>query len=99
MTVATSELESLVRREHPNPHSVLGAHPENGGVVVRTLRPAACAVTAVTDRQPGVALQQIHPGGALAGRLANAEPPLPYQLEVDYREPGTFTIAAPHAFL
>ncbi len=28
MTVATSELDALVRREHPNPHSVLGAHPE-----------------------------------------------------------------------
>ena len=25
--VATSELDALVRREHSNPHAVLGAHP------------------------------------------------------------------------
>src|SRR5437763_8588940 len=99
MTVATSELESLVRREHPNPHSVLGAHPENGGVVVRTLRPAACAVTAVTDGQPGVQLQQIHPGGLFEGRLENAELPLHYRLEVDYGEAGKFTIEDPYAFV
>ena len=24
---APSELDALVRREHPNPHAVLGAHP------------------------------------------------------------------------
>ena len=46
MTVATAELDALVRREHSNPHSVLGAHPQNGGVVVRALRPAASSVTA-----------------------------------------------------
>src|SRR5947208_3094162 len=99
MTVATSELESLVRREHSNPHSVLGARPENGGVGVRTLRPAACAVTAVTDGRPAVELQQIHPGGVFEGRLENAELPLHYRLEVDYGEAGKFTIEDPYAFV
>ena len=49
MTVATAELESLVRREHSNPHAVLGAHPQNGGVVVRALRPAAVGVNVLLD--------------------------------------------------
>jgi 1,4-alpha-glucan branching enzyme len=40
-TVAPTELDSLVRREHPNPHGVLGAHPTQGGVVIRALRPRA----------------------------------------------------------
>ena len=40
-TVAKNELEALVRREHPQPHAVLGAHPADGGVVVRALRPSA----------------------------------------------------------
>ena len=26
-TIAGSELDTLVRREHPNPHELLGAHP------------------------------------------------------------------------
>src|SRR6185312_5226493 len=100
MTVATSELDSLVRREHSNPHSVLGAHPQDGGVVVRVLRPAACAVTAIANGgAPGIELQQIHPGGVFEGKLEGADFPVHYQLEVDYGEAGKFTIEDPYAFL
>ncbi|MBV9944741.1 MAG: 1,4-alpha-glucan branching protein GlgB [Solirubrobacterales bacterium] len=99
MSVATSELEALVRREHPNPHAVLGAHPGHGGVVVRTLRPAACAVSVLPDGQPAVDLQQIHPGGVFEGVIEDAELPLHYQLEVDYGDGGKFTIEDPYAFL
>jgi 1,4-alpha-glucan branching enzyme len=98
MTVATSELDALVRREHSNPHSVLGAHPQDGGVVVRVLRPAANAVTAITNGTPGVALHQIHPGGVFEGKLEDAEFPVHYQLEVDYGDAGKFTIEDPYAF-
>ena len=99
MTVATSELEALVRREHSNPHSVLGAHPQNGGVVVRALRPAASSVVLRTDGKPAVQLQPIHPGGVFEGEVPDAELPLRYQLEVDYGNAGKFTIDDPYAFL
>ncbi len=99
MSVATSELDALVRREHSNPHAVLGAHPDGDGVVVRTLRPAARAVTAIPDGHPPVELQQIHAGGVFEGTIAGAEPPLHYQLDVDYGDAGRFTIEDPYAFL
>ncbi len=99
MSIATSELDALVRREHSNPHSVLGAHPQEGGVVVRVLRPAANAVTAITNGSPGVELEQIHPGGVFEGTLQNADFPVHYQLEVDYGDAGKFTIEDPYAFL
>jgi 1,4-alpha-glucan branching enzyme len=99
MTVATGELEALVRREHSNPHSVLGAHPQNGGVVVRALRPAANSVTVRTDGQPDVALKLIHPGGVFEGEIKDAKLPLRYQLEVDYGDAGKYTIDDPYAFL
>ncbi len=99
MTVATSELESLVRREHSNPHSVLGAHPQNGGVAVRVLRPAASSVTAVADGHPAVELKQIHPGGVFEGVIEDAELPLHYRLEIDYGDAGKFTIDDPYAFV
>jgi 1,4-alpha-glucan branching enzyme len=98
MTVATAELDSLVRREHPNPHSVLGAHPEGDGVVIRALRPAADAITARLDGGETVPLERIHAGGVFAGTLAGASPPLHYRLEVDYGSAGTFTIEDPYAF-
>src|ERR687888_654302 len=98
MNVATRELEALVRREHANPHSVLGLHEDNGGVVVRALRPAASAITAHLDGID-VELEEIHPGGVFEGFLGGAQPPLHYQLEVDYGDSGTFTIEDPYAFL
>jgi 1,4-alpha-glucan branching enzyme len=98
MTVATEELEALVHRQHHNPHGILGAHPQNGGTVIRALRPAACEVKAHVDGGTTVELEQIHPGGVFEGTVDGAEPPLHYQLEVDYGSAGTFTIEDPYAF-
>jgi 1,4-alpha-glucan branching enzyme len=75
-TVATSELDALVRRVHSNPHGILGAHLENGGVALRALRPAACAITAQLDDGQTVELEQIHPGGVFEGLVEGAELPL-----------------------
>jgi 1,4-alpha-glucan branching enzyme len=108
-TVAPTELESLVRREHANPHAVLGAHPDADAVVIRALRPGACAITAHLDGDPGqelpgeetasVELEQIHPGGVFEGHVEGAELPLRYRLEIDYGEAGTFTLHDPYSFL
>jgi len=99
MSVATNELDALVRREHPNPHGVLGAHPDGDGVVIRVLRPAACRITALLDDGTAVELEQIHAGGVFEGSIEGAELPLHYRLEVDYAGAGTFTIEDPYAFL
>ncbi len=99
MSVATQELDSLVRRKHPNPHSVLGAHPSNGGVTVRALRPAARAITAVLEDGATVELEPIHAGGVFEGVVEGATLPLRYRLEVDYGTAGRFTIEDPYAFL
>ena len=42
-----SDADQLIARQHANPHAYLGAHPENGSVVVRTFRPAAAKVDVV----------------------------------------------------
>ncbi len=106
-TIAPTELESLVHREHPNPHGVLGAHPpahaDAGGVVIRAFRPGASAITAHIGSGAGasqtVELAQIHPGGVFEGVVDEAELPLPYQLEIDYGDAGTYTIHDPYSFL
>jgi 1,4-alpha-glucan branching enzyme len=98
VSVATRELDSLVRREHANPHSILGAHRENGGVVIRALRPTARAITAVLEDGATVELEQIHAGGVFEGVLEGASVPLRYRLEVDYDTAGTLMIDDPYAF-
>ncbi len=96
-TAAGKELEALVRREHSNPHSVLGAHPANGGVVVRALRPAAVEVVARANGE-SVTLEQIHPGGVFEGVIPGASLPLRYALEVDYGPGGRFELEDPYSF-
>ena len=98
MTVATSELDALVRREHSNPHSVLGPHPEGDGVVIRVLRPSAAEITAELDDGTTLELEQIHPGGVFEGVVEGAGMPLHYRLEVSYGSAGTFTLEDPYAF-
>jgi 1,4-alpha-glucan branching enzyme len=100
MSIATAaDLDRIVRREHATPHSILGAHQHDGGVVVRAFRPAAAAITALPENGEPVALEQVHPGGVFEGVIDGAELPLRYELEVDYGGAGTFTIHDPYSFL
>ena len=60
------EVERLVRGEHHEPHRLLGAHTEDGKVVVRAFRPDATAVAVLTgpeDKPERVKLDQVHPAG------------------------------------
>jgi 1,4-alpha-glucan branching enzyme len=98
MTVAAAELDALARREHAQPHSVLGAHPNGDGVVVRVLRPAATKVSVKPSKGKTVELEQIHPGGIFEGTIGNATLPLRYKVKVDYGESGQFTLEDPYAF-
>ncbi len=98
MSVAKSELDAIVRREHPEPHAILGAHPSDAGVVIRALRPSAQAVTVKPSRGKSVPLTEIHPGGIFEGEIAGAEMPLQYKLKVDYGDGGKFTVNDPYAF-
>jgi 1,4-alpha-glucan branching enzyme len=98
MTVATQELDAIVRREHGNPHSVLGAHPDAGGISIRAYRPGAAAVTAKLADDTDVELAQVHPGGIFAGSVSGRELPLRYRIEVDYGEHGSYTVDDPYSF-
>jgi 1,4-alpha-glucan branching enzyme len=91
------DLDRIVKREHGDPHSVLGAHKYNGGVVVRALRPSAQSVTVHAGGQD-VELEQVHPGGVFEGVVLEADVPLDYELEVDYPDGNVFTMRDPYSF-
>ena len=96
--MTTEDLDRLARREHPDPHHVLGAHPSDGGVVVRAFRPAAEKVVARVDGGEPVQLEQSHPAGVFEGQVDGAELPLRYELEVSYPDGNTFTLLDPYSF-
>jgi 1,4-alpha-glucan branching enzyme len=93
------EIELIVQRDHANPHHVLGAHPADGGVVVRAYRPDAVAIRVVPEDGEPVELDRIHPAGVFEGALAGAELPFRYRLEVEYADGNSFSLVDPYRFL
>jgi 1,4-alpha-glucan branching enzyme len=84
-----------------DPHSVLGAHEADGGVVVRAYRPEARAVR-VQPAQEGAAVVEAElkdPNGLWEALLPKAKLPLSYELEVEYPDGNTFTMRDPYSFL
>ncbi|HTW11639.1 MAG TPA: 1,4-alpha-glucan branching protein GlgB [Solirubrobacteraceae bacterium] len=93
-------LDALARREHADPHSLLGVHSARGGAVIRALRPAATAVAAVLDGSgERVPLEQVHPIGIFQATIKDHKPPLSYRVEAQYGENGSFTQVDPYVFV
>ncbi|MGL5811516.1 MAG: 1,4-alpha-glucan branching protein GlgB [Nocardioides sp.] len=92
--VATEELDQIVAGQHGSPHSVLGAHPHDGDVTVRVLKPLAATVRIAHPGSLGgvasrvvTALTHEH-NGVWVGVLGRADVP-DYRIEVAYQAPGT----------
>jgi 1,4-alpha-glucan branching enzyme len=79
-TPSSRDVDRLLAGSHHDPHSVLGVHHVEGGVVARALRPGASSVTVVSgDRR--FELKRV-----VDGLFADVLPDHPgtYLLEVDY---------------
>jgi 1,4-alpha-glucan branching enzyme len=97
MTVA-DEVEQVVRRDHPDPHHLLGAHPEGKKVVVRAYRPDAESVSVLLNGDGPVELERRHPAGLFEGSVPGSLP-LRYRLGVAYPDGLTVELDDPYAFL
>jgi len=93
-----ADIERIVARDHHDPHSVLGAHSQSGGVVVRAFRPGATAVRVRPDGTGSVRLRRVHRGGLYEGTLADAKIPLSYRIEAAYPDGVKVLSRDPYAF-
>jgi 1,4-alpha-glucan branching enzyme len=93
-----SAVDELVEGRLADPHSLLGAHPQNGSIVVRAFRPEAERVRVRVEGSEPVELERAHPAGLFEGTVEGAELPLRYRLEVSYREGATLVVDDPYAF-
>ena len=91
-----AQIEPTVDRELADPHSVLGAHPAKGGVVVRAYRPDAESVRVLPM---DVELEPRQRRRRLRGDVQGAQLPLDYELEVRYPAGDTFRLRDPYSFL
>ena len=93
--VPVEELDQIIRGEHGHPHAVLGAHPHEGGVTVRVLKPLASEVVVLHDGQR-TPLAHEHEG-IWAGVLPVPDVP-DYRLSVAYGGEPT-EVDDPYRFL
>jgi 1,4-alpha-glucan branching enzyme len=82
--------------ELADPHAYLGAHPVDGGVLVRVFRPDAESVRVLPY---GTELERRDAAGLFEGIVEDETFPLDYELEVRYPEGQTFVLRDPYAFL
>ena len=84
--------------ELADPHAYLGAHPADGGVVVRAFRPDAESVRVLPANYPARELEPVG-DGVFEGTIEGAELPLDYELEVRYPAGDSWVLRDPYAFL
>jgi 1,4-alpha-glucan branching enzyme len=89
----------MVTKVLADPHSLLGAHPTEGGVVIRAYRPEATRVRALLEGDGAVELAESAEAGLFAGTAADASLPLRYRLEVHYPDGNVLTSRDPYAYL
>ncbi|WP_432506144.1 1,4-alpha-glucan branching protein GlgB [Kineococcus arenarius] len=95
--VDADDLAKVATGSHWSPHSVLGAHPHDGGVTYRALKPFASAVTVLTADGGRIGLVHehdgvwagVHPGGEVSD----------YRLEVTYPDGEPQVVDDPYRFL
>ncbi|RKH16613.1 1,4-alpha-glucan branching protein GlgB [Corallococcus praedator] len=93
-----AELQRVVELRHPEPHSVLGVHPDGDGMVVRAYRPEAVSIHVLPEF--GGKVPMVHrTGGVFEARINGRTEPFSYLLEVEYPGKKVFTLRDPYSFL
>ncbi|MQA94555.1 MAG: 1,4-alpha-glucan branching protein GlgB [Streptosporangiales bacterium] len=91
------EIDRLVAGAHHDPHALLGAHPEAGGVRVSTLRPLAGSVAVVLPDDTRYPLEHEH-AGVFSGVLPLREVP-DYRLALTYDGGPELVVDDPYRYL
>jgi 1,4-alpha-glucan branching enzyme len=96
--IGREEITRLLALRHQDPHSILGIHPTEHGVIVRAYRPDAEAVFLLIDdgeRRPMIR----HETGLFDLFLEDRQKVFGYRLEVHYRDSSVSTMRHSYAFM
>jgi len=93
-------LERLIALEHGDPHSILGAHLEPQGVVVRVFRPDASRVALLIDgEEEARAMARVEPAGLFSIYLRKRRDLFGYRLQIEFPNGSSITTRDPYSFL
>ena len=101
--ILPQDTERLVRVEHPDPHSILGAHlfkvNEQTGVVVRAYHPDATKAEMIVEGEGPSLMEKCHPGGLFACFLPDQGLPVSYKIRFTFADENQWESCAPYRFM
>ena len=100
MILPEAELTALVEQRHAKPHSVLGMHWAEGGVVVRALLPSAREVVVVPVGVDGstIPLRRLGDTDVFEGQSVAEAAVFPYELAIDWTSGEQWRTRDPYSF-
>ncbi len=96
--VSGQEFARLLSLHHDNPHSILGAHPEDGKVIIRALRPDAREMAVITENAAPRAMKKINNAGLFETAFERREV-FKYQLRATFFDDAVYTFHDPYSFM
>src|SRR5271154_1280669 len=97
-SIPAEELKRLLALRHHDPHSILGAHPTDHGVIVRAYRPDAQKIFLMVDGEPPREMLRRPEPGLFEILVPGRRQVFPYQLRVQYSGDLVVTIREPYPF-
>ncbi len=91
-----AEIEAIVYSEHDNPHSLLGAHLTDSGILVNAFIPEAEKVNIIvkTKKYP----MELADDAGFFAALVPGKKVFDYKLEVEYRDGNKAVVVDPYSF-
>jgi len=99
LQVPATDAAALLRGEHADPHRILGAHPVDGGVVIRALHPDATLVECLAADGTQTRLEPLHSPGLFGAFLPGRALPFAYRLRFTFPDHATWEFEDPYRFL
>src|SRR5438046_1560239 len=96
MTISPQDLDRTLAVDHSDPHTVLGPHVTDRGLVIRAFRPDALEINVIPDQESPRAMQRVR-GDLFEAYFPDRNAPFAYRLEVRYAA-GVFNLRDPYAF-
>jgi len=97
--VSAGETNRFLSLKHRDPHQILGAHPTDGGVVIRAFRPDAEKVEVQIGAKKHLTMAEVHPSGLFALFIPGLEQIPTYRFRVHYAGDNVFTQRDAYSFL
>ncbi len=97
-SIPAEDLRRLLALRHRDPHSILGAHPTDRGVIVRAYRPDAQKMFLLVDDEPPREMLKRAEPGLFEILVSDRRYVFPYRLRLHYPGDLVVTIREPYPF-